>query len=280
MKRSPSGPRSLWAEAALTAVVCLAYLATTERLSEDLRALGLVLLFALIVAGTGAARAWLPWVAMVAILTLGIASRPFDVPNHHFVLTYLTVAMALALSAGPDDAAEVLRWNGRWLIVVIMGFATLHRLLSDDFMDGSYVGYMIATGGFVGPLLQKCGACADAVAGNVQLITEFRASPPSPDLGVQLTSPVPALPVATGIMTGIILSIEALIFVVFLWRPTGRIAHFTLLAFAVVLGLVRQEFMFISVLSVLGYLSCPRDLGWLRFGYAGAALVFAAGAMT
>jgi len=280
MTLSSEAPRSLWAEVALAAVAFVAYLATTERLAEDLRALGLLLLFALLVIGTRAAGAWVLWVVMAGIMALGIAARPFDVPNHHFVLTYLAIAMALSLSAGADQAGSVLRWNARWLIVAIMGFATVHRLLSDQFMDGSYVGYMIVTGGFMSPLLQQCGACAEVIANNVDLVAQFRDAVPSPDAGVLLASPVPRLPLVTGVATAVILLVEALVFVLFLWKPTSSLSHVVLLSFALTLGVIRQEFMFISVLSVLGYLSCPVTHRWIRFGYVGAALVFAAGAMT
>lgn len=270
----------LWLDVAAAVVVCLAYVVMTERLAEDLRTLSRVVLFAAILFAPRLTLSWQPWAAMATILVVGVFMLPFDVPNHHFVLAYVTLALAIALSAPETARASTLRWNARWLLVAIMGFATLHKVISPAFMDGSYLAYVLATGGFGAPVLALCHACGAAAVQNASLVGEFRAALPASEAAVMLAAPLPNLAVAGRAFAWAIVAGEALLFLAFLVAPSRRVSHIFLLVFAATLGVIRQEFLFISVLCLLGLLSCSPRMVWLRRAYAAAALVFAAGAIS
>lgn len=261
-------------ESIVLAFVCLAYVATTAGFGDPPRAvawagLGAVLLGA--VAGRGV---WAGWALVAVGLALGIAGRPFAVANHHFVLTWSSLALALALSAPAEERVELVRHNARWLIVAIMGFAAVHKLISPEFMSGSFLTFGIVAGSFGEPLLRFCGNCAGIVEENRQAIAAFRNAVPDSAAALPLRSPIPDL---TAVVRGFgvsILIVEAALFGLFLFAPRSRAAHFLVLAFAAGLGIIRQELVFIAVVVALGYLSCPHSLRWLKRAYLVAAVVF------
>jgi len=57
--------------------------------------------------------------------------------NHAYLLSYW--CLAIALSCCTEDRDRVLQVNGRWLIALVFGFATLWKLvLTPDFVDGTF----------------------------------------------------------------------------------------------------------------------------------------------
>jgi hypothetical protein len=57
--------------------------------------------------------------------------------NHAYLLSYWCLAIALALMV--EDTEAYLAHNGRWLIGLVMAFATLWKgVLSPDYMDGTF----------------------------------------------------------------------------------------------------------------------------------------------
>lgn len=79
--------------------------------------------------------------ALWAGLTLLTASRvALDWPlsdNHAYLLSYW--CLAVTLSCCSKERNRVLALNGRWLIALVFGFATLWKcLLAPDFVDGTF----------------------------------------------------------------------------------------------------------------------------------------------
>ena len=261
-------------ESVALAFVCAAYVATTVGFGDPARAVAWVGLGIVMFAGAAGRGGWQGWAVVAAGLALGIAGRPLAVANHHYVLTWASLALALALSAPVDERRTLVRHNARWLLVAIMGFATVHKLISGPFMDGSFLGFGIATGAFAEPLLQFCPSCLESIGRNVAAVGEFRTTVPEAGAAVTLIDPVPNLPaVARGFGLATLL-VEAVLFALFLFVPRARATHLLLLAFAAGLGVNRQELTFISVVAVLGFMSCPAEHARLRWAYLAAAVAF------
>jgi hypothetical protein len=274
--RAPSGAAASLGdrESLALAFVGLAYVATTEGFGDPSRGvawLGLGAVLFAVVAGRGT---WGGWALTTVGLLLGILGRPLAVANHHFVLTWASLAMALSLSAPIDTRAGLVRHNARWLLVAIMGFATLHKLISGAFMDGSFLGAGIAAGAFAEPVVGFCAGCAEAMARNQEAIGAFRATLPEPGATITLIDPIANLLIVARVFGASILLVEVALFAAFVLAPRARATHLLLLAFAVGLGVIRQELTFISVVAVLGFLSCPGELPWLKRAYLAGAVVF------
>lgn len=267
---APRGDR----ESIVLAFVCTAYVATTAGFDDPARAVAWAGLGAVLLGAAAGRGVWAGWALVAAGLALGIAGRPYAVANHHFVLAWASLAMALSLSAPVEERQGLVRHNARWLIVALMGFATVHKLASPDFMNGAFLTFGISTGSFGEPLLRFCDGCARIVEENQRTVGAFRALPPDSVAAVTLRPPIANLVAAGRAFGASILIVEAALFALFLLAPRGRAAHVLVLAFAVGLAMIRQELVFISVVVALGYLACPSDRTWLKRTYMVAAVVF------
>ncbi|MEM0895885.1 MAG: hypothetical protein AAGJ79_03290 [Verrucomicrobiota bacterium] len=272
--QSPSDPLRFSMGVAL--VVFATYFFTTSRLNENLQALGLFSLLGSIVFIDQIARTWWVWVIIALSLAAGIAMRPLDVPNHHILLTYIAIAIALCLSAPEDQRIPLLQHNARWLIVALMGIATLQRLFQPTFMSGDYISYEIVTGGFLYPLLKLLPETSSIIHENREIAESFRNSPPSETASVALVSPFPMLPLLAKAFVAVIIAIEAWICIAMWARPKWIVTHLSILAFAVSLAVIRQELTFISVVCMLGLLTCDPQWRKLRWTYGISAALFAA----
>jgi len=85
----------------------------------------------------------LSWLALAAMAAFEVASDWPLPDNHAYLRVYWFVAVALALS---DEAPEVrLAWNGRMLVGLVLALATLWKLASPEFRDGTFFGVTLVS---------------------------------------------------------------------------------------------------------------------------------------
>ena len=260
----------------ILAVVFLCYFFTSYRMGEDAQTIGVIaLLGILVMRPRWTTSSWL-WLVVLGSLLYTLFERPLDVPNHHFMMSYLGAAMVLVFAGPKETWQECMMRNARWMLVVLMAFATVHKVVSPTFRDGSYLGYEIVRGGFGDPVLSLFGDIREVTAENDRLIKEFRQTPPTEIESIQLKPPVPNLQqVAYGFALSI-LAIELWLCLGFLFAPNWLLSHLSLLSFILSLGVLRQEFTFISVVCAMGLMACNSDRSGLRPWYAGLAILCAA----
>jgi hypothetical protein len=198
------------------------------------------------------------WGLILLHMVVELAMGWFEVPNHHFVLTYLLIAVTLCAACEDAEFASLMRTNARWLLVGIMGFATLHKALSPTFMSGEYVGCMLARGSFlevVAPLFPDFASITDA---NVEHIRDLLATSPNidPSASVTLTAPVPYFRAVTMAFVWLIVLGELWLAVVVAAFGSRPIATWSLWCFVVGLSLIRMEFMFVATITFLAYCLC------------------------
>ncbi|MEM6280050.1 MAG: hypothetical protein AAF733_11260 [Verrucomicrobiota bacterium] len=269
-------PEPLQLNLGVALIVFLTYFFTTSRLDENFQMLGIVALFTGIVFFDRFASSWWTWATVSFCLLAGIVMRPIDVPNHHYMLFYAGLALTLCLTADPARRLELMRINFRWIIVALMGIATVQRLVQPTFMTGDYLGLETALGGFAHPLLKLFPEHLAIANANKELVETLRNAPPGQLDAVTLTSPFPALPFIAKSFMIVILVIEAWVCLL-MWRlPKHWLTHLSIMAFGASLAVLRQELTFISVLCLLGLLSCPVDKKWIRLAYTMVAILVAA----
>ncbi|MEM9016154.1 MAG: hypothetical protein AAGC68_04010, partial [Verrucomicrobiota bacterium] len=215
--------------------------------------------------------------AVVAFALLaGIAMRPIDVPNHHYMLFYTSLAFAITLSASRENRFELVQVNFRWIIIALMGIATIQRLVQPNFMNGDYLGFATALGGFANPILKLFPENLAIAEANHTLVESFRNIAPEQSTSIVLDSPIPALPWVAKTFMITILFIEAWICFL-MWRiPKHWLTHLSIMVFGVALAVLRQELVFISVICLLGLLTCDADRKRTRIAYAILAILVTA----
>jgi hypothetical protein len=236
--------------AALIAV----YLVTESRL--PLHAVAPALLVCLLAAHTSARLRWL-----ILSITLGaeIIATTWQAPNHLFVLLY----MALIATIHHDAPADTSR-AARALFVVIMGMATLQKLISPRYMSGEYFLYMTLRGA----LARYAAHHRDALAAWLSTY---------PDAPLPITrSPAPLM--AARLLAWSAVAAEAAL-TALAWRArdahTQRHLAIAALLFLPALILIRPELLFAATLAALTRWCVHDQPGRLRtaLDLATAALV-------
>jgi hypothetical protein len=85
---------------------------------------------------------WRFWALLTAVTSLAVANHPLvDLDNHHFLHLYWLLAFTAACLS--SDPAWTLGRAGRLMIGWLFFFATLWKILSPDFIDGSFFTYLL-----------------------------------------------------------------------------------------------------------------------------------------
>lgn len=202
-----------------------------------LAALGLVFGERRIVATAGG-------VAVVGLVE--VAAMPWNVPNHLVVATLFAFGLAIGHLVPEDDRVGLRRDQASALLFVVFLFATLQKLVSPLWMDGSYPALMIQMGGFGHDLWSETGYG--------RLVDANRHVHEWAQTGRNV-GPVAAVPggyVLTWILVVGTLVMEAAIVALIAMRK--RHPHWlgTLMSvFLIGTALVRAEFVFLSLVALL-----------------------------
>ena len=197
------------------------------------------------------------------LLTLFTGLRVlFDYPlpdNHAYLLGYWCLAIALAVSDGDTDA--LLATNGRWLIGLVFGFATLWKVaLSPDYLDGTFFRISLLTDSRFEDLTRLIGRLPlTEIFANREILEGHLDGPPLPGTGLALPASFHLLAVA---MTWWTVAIEGLLAMAFLWprdRGPSRLRDAALLAFCATTYAAATVEGFGWLLIAMGVAQCPPE---------------------
>ncbi len=232
--------------------------------------------FATLVLKRDLLRSRWPWVLMTVALGWVLLSIPYRLGNHHYVLCYTGLAMVLCNGRDDREFLEDIGVNLRWFLVAIMSIAVLQRVLSPTFMDGSYLGLMIARGEFFRLVYALCNSCGELAAENRAAIAAYLTGDPNSAGAITLHEPFSGFATVVRGFAVVILAVELWIAAAFAFFRSPWIRHTALLPFVVFLGFTRSEFVFASVLALIGLATCSVEQKRLRGLYSLTAVVLAA----
>lgn len=207
------------------------------------------------------------WLGMGAFLAAGYFREWYAIDNHKYLYVYWCLALALALRTGEPRAS--LAVSARWLVAACFLFATLWKVLSPDFLDGTFFHYALLTDlrlQWAGELFG--GLSAEVSAANRRALEALvgysaKVSP------VELRSS-PAVAAAAGVMAWATLAVEGLVALVFAaperWR-LDRLRAPLLLAFVLSTYALAPVIGFGWILLILGLAQAP-DRGAIPTAYA------------
>ena len=211
------------------------------------------------------------WFGLAAGFAMVVALAPDNAGNHHFLAGYLGLATGLVV--GGQGAGWQAQWacNARWLLVGVMGFATLQKLLSPEYLRGEFWAYFLSLG-MAGKLVFATGLWDGAVEvfrENRNGLAVFVAGDPAVGGEVVLAEPFPYFRTVVMGLTWVVVVIEAMIAVAFAsGRAGARWPHYLLIGFVGALILVRPEVEFAAILLALGAIvavhgRAPSALHWV-----------------
>ena len=196
----------------------------------------------------------------------------YSIDNHKYLMNYWCFALACTFAAPPDRRREVMAFNARLLIGLCMLFATLWKLTSPTYRDGSFFHFtLMADERFQHVAGWFGGMSRPSLAGNrhqIDLLTGGYIR------GIDLD----AVPLADSdrlrrlarFLTWCTVAIEATLACAFL-APGGRIVvavrNAALLAFGLTTYLIAPVIGFGWLLMILGLAQCPPRSKYFLYGY-------------
>lgn len=204
-------------------------------------------------------------------LFLGIVYKWHNAPNHLFTLFFLSLLLFHA------DNEKYFRDNLRWIFIVVMGFASMHKVLNPNFMSGDFIAFRMVSGDFFRPLINSglVPEVKEVIAENAKNIHELVRT--DPGLGKSITLSVGCLPYE-GLRQSFVYSIigmELVLTLGFVFFACSRFALGFLLVFVASIGLVVSEYEFASTLLYMGFVWCPIAYRTLKIGYRNIFILYA-----
>lgn len=216
------------------------------------------------------------WVSSIIILSIDLTTNWYRVANHHFVLFFCCLLFFFVLRQPKHKQQDYLQNNGRSILLVLLFFASIQKLLSPTFIDGSFVGQYLTSGGFFQLILSKIESYQNYIASNRTIITEFNSQVPNATASIQLNGNPKIISTISLIYTYSILIFESLVFYVFLRVKNLNIRHYFLIGLIIAVFISRLECGFLSLLCLLGITQCNEKQSNFKLIYVFLITLFSA----
>lgn len=208
------------------------------------------------------------WFVIVVFLAASAYNNWYTIDNHKYLMLYWCLAISVSAAAS-GSPRETLRVNARWLIALAFAFAALWKILSKDFLDGSFFYYDLLTEPRFENLTRWIGGVPDiALSAAVDAAHELRKLD-HPAISVKLYDSS-RLYLFAQVMTGWTVFIETAIAATFLapekWR-LSRLRDAFLLVFLLTTYSAATVVGFGWVLSIMGYVQARDDARWTKSLY-------------
>lgn len=218
------------------------------------------------------------WIVVCAFVWWINATSWLWIDNHKYLISYWVLVCCLGVAA-TNKTAEILAWNGRWLIGLAFGFAMVWKIRTGEYWNGEFLYYTLLMDDRMEFIAHVLGGVSKADLAQARILEETLQAYPGetsrasvPDSG-QLQFVAVAMSYWT-------LAIEAAIAVAFLLvKPAWlqRYRDWLLLFF------VGSTYVFVPVLgfgytlSIMGLASCPRERTWARAAYLSVLILLQLG---
>jgi hypothetical protein len=231
-----------------------------------------VVLGTLGVAVPGVRRASGFWLALAAVLGAAAWADRWAIDNHQFLIAYWCLTVGLA--AASPDPARVRRIGARLLVGAVFLLAVTWKVLSPDFVDGSFMRHTLLTDARFGEVAELVGGLTPAdLDANRAALASF--DDPAADLGPVELRTTDALDRAADVVTWWTLGIEGAVAITFLvpWRRLARHRDAALIAFVVTTYAIAPVVGFGWVLVCLGLAQREPGRRLVPLAYLGAFLL-------
>lgn len=212
------------------------------------------------------------WFGLAGTLGAAAWAGRWQVDNHQFLIAYWCLAAGLAARSPAPD--EVRRSSARLLVGAVFALAAIWKLVSPDFLDGSFMRFTLLTDERFSDVAALVGDVDPAALGANRDAVSALGDPGGVLDPVHLTGS-PRLDLVATVLTWWTLLIEAAVAVMFL-APWPRIARYrdgALITFIVTTYAVAPVVGFGWVLVCLGLAQHETTRRRVRVAYLGAFLM-------
>ena len=174
--------------------------------------------------------------------------------NHLFIATYFSWIVTLILIS-KDDFQVALRITSKYLLVVVMGMATIHKITSQEFYSGSFMSYEFLLGlrNFF-PIILIWPNFTVYIGENQSIFAEIFTKNFDGENIYNVVSPGEEFFIFAKILTLLTIFYEAIVTLFLLIYPRyRRLTHILLISFIWFTYIYTNENSFFSMLCILGY---------------------------
>ena len=200
-------------------------------------------------------RKWAAWLLISVFLTLNLYFNYLHTSNHLFIATYFSWIVTLVLIS-KDDFTEALRSSSKYLLVLVMGMAVIHKITSPEFYSGSFMSYEFLFGlRYFSPIILLWPNFDNYISQNQSGLGEIFNTNFDGENSVSIVYPDEEFFVFTKILSYFTIFYEAVVVLFLVIYPRyKRLTHILLLSFIWFTYIYTNENSFFSMLCILGYL--------------------------
>ncbi|MEM1296326.1 MAG: hypothetical protein AAGH89_13240 [Verrucomicrobiota bacterium] len=216
------------------------------------------------------------WIAVSSFIWIINATDWLWIDNHKFLMSYWVLACTVAVLS--KHAIDVLQWNGRVLICLCFGFATVWKLLAGQYWNGDFMVYTLLVDGRMEFIAHSIAGVPRADLAQSRILEDTIGLFPNEEIQSSLPISERLKLVALGMSWWTIL-VEGAIAILFLAKDSfsKRWRDLVLLAFIASTYVFVPVLGFGYILTILGLASCPIERSHIRVTYLGVLIVLQLG---
>ena len=256
----------------LTLILLFLYGSSTLILDVPLRIIcGLMLVSPTLITSQGL------WILICGFIWCMNAVNWLWIDNHQFLISYWCLVCALGVSAKNTDA--ILAWNGRILTGLVFLFATFWKLLSGEYLNGSFLHYTFLTDDRVATFASLVGRLNPGVLSQNRLLESTLKVMPDSSLSVTLetSEALRTFTLSASYWTLLIEGAVAAAFLLVGVHWLARIRDWLLMLFVATTYFLLPVLGFAYVIIIMGLAQCSTNHVGKRLAYLSlfASLQFA-----
>ena len=205
-------------------------------------------------------KEWIIWLLTSIFLALNLYFNYLHTSNHLFIATYFSWIVTLILIS-KDDFEEALRISSKYLLVLVMGMALIHKITSPEFYSGNFISYEYLLGlrSFF-PIMLLWPNFNIYIEENRSIFAEIVSKNFDDENVYTVVYPGEEFFIFTKILSYLTIFYEAIVTIFLLIYPRyRRLTHILLISFIWFTYIYTNENSFFSMLCILGYVISYED---------------------
>ncbi len=208
------------------------------------------------------------WLVIASFNLIHLVENYFSSANHQFLFVYYSFIFSLAFTNEEEQAEEFLIKSFKYMFIVVMGLATLHKAFSLFYWQGGLIYDYILRGGILKYFVTMIDSNNSAITVlNAQKLEAFIGNYASIGQGIKLQEPLPWLSSLSSILSASVILIEATLTIMIASNRFQRIKHWLYLSFVISTFFFRMENLFLSTIALTGFVLCPKENETIRSTY-------------
>ena len=205
-------------------------------------------------------KEWKIWLLTSIFLVLNQYFNYLHTSNHLFIATYFSWIVTLILIS-KDDFHDSLRISSKYLLALVMGMGTIHKITSQEFYSGNFMSFEFLLGlrSFF-PIILLWPNFNIYIEENRSIFTEIFNKNFDEEMIHNIVSPGEEFFIFLKMLSFLTIFYEAIVTLFLLIYPRyRRLTHILLISFIWFTYIYTNENSFFSMLCILGYVISYKD---------------------